>query len=432
MVMENWVVHINEQLVHMADTSEEVEQWRKRSIYMLPARVTDLDNKAYKPQAVSLGPYHHDEHHLKPMEEHKHRALLHFIKRSATPLQAYLLALEEVVQELKDAYDQLDLKWLHDTGAFLKLMILDGCFILEIIRMARFDDYAPNDPIFSHHGLLYVLPFLKRDMLLLENQVPLLVLIKLLEVENKKSQPDENVNKLVLKFFNPGHYGGHTGKCLHLLDVYRKSLLYEPHRSRVRLRSRHRYHAVDGDIIPSATELGEAGIRFKRSRTRSLKDISFKGNTLSLPVIVVDEETKSTLLNLIAFERFHVGAGSEVTSYIFFLDSLVKGSKDVSLLRSRGIICNALGTDEDVAKLFNLLRTEVVVDPESSLDRVYRMVSKKLRNRFKKRLHEWQADLVQTYFRSPWAVVSVIAAILLFTLTIIQTVYSVLSYNRQN
>ncbi|KAK4429715.1 hypothetical protein Salat_1272100 [Sesamum alatum] len=312
------------------------------------------------------------------------------------------MLLEDVVQTLKDAYDKLDPVWLEDTSSFLALMIVDGCFILEILRMNHhiFDDYAPNDPIFSNDGMLYILPFLRRDMLLLENQVPLLVLFRLIEVEKRTpDQPDEYLNKLVLGFFHSGPYPRNVGRCLHLLDIYRKSLLQEsPMRNTARFLRRRRRHPFN-PIEASGDYCGN--------------------------------ETKSRLLNLIAFERFDIGDGNEVTSYVFFLTSLIKGSQDVSLLRSCGIISNALGTDEDVAEIFNLLRRDVVVDPESRLDMVYRVVSRKLRNRFRKRLYEWRADLVRTYFRSPWAAISVFAAILLFTLTIIQTVYSVLSYNYQ-
>lgn len=42
------------------------------------------------------------------MDEHKHRALLHFLKRSEKPLQLYVEALAQLVQELEDAYDQLE------------------------------------------------------------------------------------------------------------------------------------------------------------------------------------------------------------------------------------------------------------------------------------------------------------------------------------
>jgi Plant protein of unknown function len=84
-------------------------------------------------------------------------------------------------------------------------------------------------------------------------------------------------------------------------------------------------------------ELYEAGIRFKQSRTTSLHDIHFKGGALSLPVIVVDDATEYVFLNLMAFERLHVGAGNEVTSYVFFMDNIIDSAKDVSLLTSKGM-----------------------------------------------------------------------------------------------
>lgn len=171
-------------------------------------------------------------------------------------------------------------------------------------------------------------------------------------------------------------------------------------------------------------ELHEAGIVFRMSKTRSLKDISFHGGILKLPLIVVDDATESMFLNLIAFERLHVGAGNEVTSYIFFMDNIIDNAKDVSLLHSNGIIQNAIGSDQAVAKLFNSLSKDITLDPDSSLDLVHKLVS----DYCKLRWNEWRANLIHTYFRSPWAILSVIAAIFLFALTIVQTIYSIYPY----
>ncbi|KAF2311893.1 hypothetical protein GH714_027193 [Hevea brasiliensis] len=353
----NWVIEVNKKVESMMDTdnSTEEERWKKSAIYKIPAFVTDLNKKAYRPQAVSFGPYHHGEDHLKPMEEHKQRALLHFLKRANKPLQVFVDSLTEVVQVLKDYYDPLDIFWQEDTR-FLQLMILDGCFMLEILRIATYtlDDYAPNDPIFSNHGKLYIMPYIMRDMLMLENQLPLLVLDKLVAVESGKEMDEEFVSKLILMFCFPDAPVSSLGKCLHSLDVYRKSLLQKHGGGKRRSRLRSRRHKSGDNIIRSAAELNEAGIRFKKSKTRSLKDISFRGGVLRLPVIVVDDATESIFLNLIAFERFHVGAGNEVTSYVFFMDNIIDSERDVALLHSRGIIQNAIGSDKAVAKLFSL------------------------------------------------------------------------------
>lgn len=239
-------------------------------------------------------------------------------------------------------------------------------------------------------------------------------------------QDEEFVNKLILKFCSPSTPISPMGKCLHVLDVYRKSLILEkPHRrSRRGRRSPSVPHESEDDIIPSATELNEAGIRFKKSTTASLRDITFRGGVLRLPLLIVDDATESMFLNLIAFENFHVGAGHEVTSYIFFMDNIIDNERDVALLYSRGIIQNALGSDKEVANLFNSLSKDITLDPESSLD----IVQKRVNTYCKKPCNQWRANLIHTYFRNPWAILSLIAAIFLFALTIAQTIYTIYPY----
>ncbi|KAI3943623.1 hypothetical protein MKX01_039251 [Papaver californicum] len=358
-----WVIDVKEK-IDKIDKSKEVDHWKKIYIYQIPACVKDLNKKAYMPQAVSFGPYHHGDNQLKQMEEHKHRALLHFLKRSKNPIESYMDALHRV-----DQYGNY-------TDQFLQLMMLDGCFMLEILRTATqtTDDYASNDPIFSSHGKLNIMPYIRRDMLMLQNQLPMLLLETLLGVESG-GKPKTFTGRT---FFN-SHDTNQTH--LHGTDDYSES---------------------SGDIIRSARELYEAGIRFKTSKTVSLKDISFGCGVLRLPEILVDDTTESTFLNLMAYERFHVGEGSE----------------DVSLLHSKGTIKNALGSDKAVAKLFNELSKDVA--PDNSLDEVH----KKVNDYCKKKWNEWRANLIHTYFRSPWAVLSVLAAIFLMALTIVQTIYT--------
>lgn len=240
-------------------------------------------------------------------------------------------------------------------------------------------------------------------------------------------QDEEFVNKIILKFCSPNTPVSCIGSGLHVLDVYRKSLLLEipGRRQRKRhLKPRSSRHEDGDDIIRSAMELNEAGIRFKKSKTVSLKDISFRGGVLKLPAVIVDDATESMFLNLIAFERFHVGAGNEVTSYIFFMDNIIDNEKDVALLHSRGIIQNALGSDKAVAKLFNSLSKDITLDPDSSLDELQKRVSRYC----KKAWNEWRANLIHTYFRNPWAILSLISVIFLFALTIVQTIYTVYPY----
>ena len=56
MAEKDCVIKINDKLKKMAATStEEMEIWKKRSIYKVAPSVTELNKKAYKPQAAPLG-----------------------------------------------------------------------------------------------------------------------------------------------------------------------------------------------------------------------------------------------------------------------------------------------------------------------------------------------------------------------------------------
>ncbi|KAL6842929.1 hypothetical protein ACP4OV_027242 [Aristida adscensionis] len=428
-----WVVDV-EKTLKDADASVEVSLWQRHCIYRVPACIKDLNPKAYRPQVVSLGPFHHGDAVLLPMEEHKRRALRHLLRRAGRPLEEFAAAVEDAADQLESAYMDLGAEWRGAAAGrerFVEMMIVDGCFLLEVMRVAggatakhAGDDYAPNDPIFSRHGVLYMVPYIRRDMLMLENQLPLLLLEKLVAVESGKPPVADAINRMVLKFLSPSArlLAHGVGLGLHPLDVYRRSMLhgdYQRHRST-------QYAAESTDIIRSSVELYEAGIQFKASKSDSLHDIRFRRGVLSMPPVSVDDSTEYMFLNMMAFERLHVGAGNDVTAYVFFMDNIIDSAKDVALLSSKGIIQNAIGSDKAVAKLFNSISKDVVIEPDSALDAVQRQVNAYFRQPW----NMWRANLIHTYFRSPWAFLSLAAAIFLLVMTIMQTVYTVLPFYR--
>ncbi|XAR60992.1 hypothetical protein NMG60_11034559 [Bertholletia excelsa] len=444
-----WAIEIDKKVQALGP---DPAQWRNWSIYKIPSASLNSKKKAYTPQMVSFGPYHHGKKRLSAMEEHKQRALLRFLKRTRTSLQSICHSLVDEVQKLKDSYDSLDDSWCKDTESFLQLMVVDGCFMLEILRVAcaneQVYDYLSDDPVFSNHGKLYVLPFIRPDMLLLENQLPMLVLIKLFGTTDKFDSEEKlvtSLNELILKFcnqnFDPTTHRN-FGKCLHVLDLHRKSLLGKTHsnnaaqprsnRSCFKHVRRCSWNLIScllrccrpykDMVLRSATELHEAGIRFKKSESLFLDDISFKGGILKLPIFVVDDMTESTFLNLVAFERCHVGAGHEVTSFICFMDNIVEGGRDISHLCSVGVLQNVTGSDKTAATLFNTMTKDLTMQAQGQLCAVEAKVARYC----KKPWNKWRANFVHTYLRSPWAIISVVAGILLFGLTIVQTVYTIM------
>ncbi|KAK3409570.1 hypothetical protein EUGRSUZ_J01678 [Eucalyptus grandis] len=343
-----WIVHVDKSL--KCRPADGQQYWKNPSIYKFPAFITNLNYKAYQLQVVSFSPYHCGKVHLRQMEEHKHRVLVHFLGRSGKSLKCFLCSLIKVAHNLEERYDTLDLKWKEGGGGrFLELMIMDGCFMLKIMRttIEEKHGYAPNDPTFSTSRLAY----------LKANQLPMLVLYEMVAIESDYTMTEQ--------------------------------------------------------IILSATELNETGIQFQKTPTSSLKNISF-ARGLTLPVIKVDGTTESAFLNLMTFERLHIEAGNEITAYVTFMDNIINNEQD-----------NGVGSDKAVAKLFNSLCKEVPLASNKSLDVVQKNISKYC----EKPWHMWRANLNRAYFKSPRSILSLIAAIFLFALTIVQTVYSVLSYN---
>ncbi|MED6159951.1 hypothetical protein PIB30_046982 [Stylosanthes scabra] len=334
-------------------SEEKREEWGKPSIYKISSVIKNQNKNAYEPQIVSFGPYHHHRgriNHLETMEKHKNRAVLHFLRRCGKSIIGFVCQeMGKVLQELKDSYETLD---DPDDNRFLQLMIADGCFMLEILRASEKtaydddDDYAENDPVFGNHGKISVMPYIKRDMLLLENQLPILVLQILTKLQTGKPQLDDDDNELlnnrILKFLSPpDNTEGNEeesseskrksekkavkkekrfGKCVHALDLYRKCLINTDQTKPNNSDSNHHqflqiqfYRAASR----SATELHEYGIQFCTSNNdRSLDSVSFQkhwtGAMLCLPHLVVDDTTESMFLNFIAFESLHVGADNQV------------------------------------------------------------------------------------------------------------------------
>lgn len=221
---------------------------------------------------------------------------------------------------------------------------------------------------------------------------------------------------------------------LHILEMYMDTLLLPKVVPQGRQKGRSKEAAKELDsgiqIIWPATRLHEAGIRFRRSQSKSITDVWFdeKRGVLKLPEMVVDDDTESTFLNVMAFEKLHKDAGSKVTCFILLMNNLIDVDQDVALLASNKIILNALGNDQDAAELFGRLGQGAALDlkSDSHITHVQEMVNEHC----KKRRHKWCASLKHNYFQHPWAIVSLIAAALGFVILILQAVYQICDYYR--
>ncbi|KAK3412076.1 hypothetical protein EUGRSUZ_I00854 [Eucalyptus grandis] len=422
------VVSMEKQLEqHHRDDGE--ASWAKLSIYRIPNYLKNGNKKAYVPQIVSLGPYHHGKDHLPHMDQHK----------------LYIDSVKKVEQRARSYYDG---QIFMSSCSFVEMMVLDGCFVIELLQGVTegFEKlgYPSNDPVFSKWGSMLKIQ-IQRDMILLENQIPLFILAQLLGLQPGNPDPEGRVGKLVLKFFNP--YGSEwlkfdtsRGQCgLHCLEVLWQNFLPSGLKQVGLTQARTKGWQQNRDeLIPRLTKLVEAGIKFRCGCMEILGDIQFEleYGILEIPSIEIHQGTRQIFLNLIAFEQSHFDCRDHITSYVIFMHNLINSSEDVRYLYNRGIINHCLGSDAEVADLFNLLCQEVAFDIEDSylVDVSYEVnlyckwKSTSCRASIARKWNAWRAILENKYFDNPWSIISFMAAVVLLVLTFLQALYAVYGY----
>ncbi|KAF5464931.1 hypothetical protein F2P56_014968 [Juglans regia] len=175
---------------------------------------------------------------------------------------------------------------------------------------------------------------------------------------------------------------------------------------------------------PNATELKEAGVKFKKGKKNNMFAIKFSNGVLEISPLTIEDETETFMRNLIAYEQYRPYSDSKyVSDYILMLDDLIDSPKDVELLRRKGIIENYLGNDECASNMVNKLGRHVTL---SSRNSIYDKTSIEMNKHCEFVWNEWKAKLRHDYFNSPWALLSVVAAISLLGLAITQTVFSII------
>ncbi|KAG8658474.1 UPF0481 protein At3g47200 [Manihot esculenta] len=360
-------------------------------IFKVPKQLRIVNEEAYEPQLIAIGPYHHGKDHLLAMEDHKIRYLQSFLQRSAQKdVSRYVQTIRNLEEKARKSYAE-PLSFEHDE--FIEMMLIDGCFIIEFIhKMVEFD---VQDPIMGS-GHMYVRLML--DLLLLENQLPFFILWELLRTSNVISNPEINFTRLILKAYK--HYLSGSGcdmsrayTSAEMMQI--KSILglvhdnWQPSPERIEVYKKMR-ETKKPSSTRCATELKEAGIKFKS------------------PKIEITDITECVLRNLIAYEQLTSFTSPKYfTDYMIFMDSLINSKKDVELLCRKGIIDNWKGDDETIAIIFNKLGEHVFC--ESTL---YADIVNNVNEHCKKRRNLWMAQLRHDHFQSPWSVISLLTAII--------------------
>ncbi|XVF66842.1 hypothetical protein PTKIN_Ptkin10aG0070600 [Pterospermum kingtungense] len=79
-----------------------------------------------------------------------------------------------------------------------------------------------------------------------------------------------------------------------------------------------------------------------------------------------------------------------------------------------------LGSDEDVAKLFNKMNTDLVPSPT-----IYYQVKTQIQNHCQNKWIKYAAQAYHTHFTSPWTFLAFLGAIAALVLSALQTYYTI-------
>ncbi|KAJ0967657.1 hypothetical protein J5N97_024574 [Dioscorea zingiberensis] len=242
----------------------------------VPPNIRNINRAAYDPKVLSIGPYHHGKPGLQAMEDHKKRYLREFLtcmpgeQEKLEKLDSLIYSVRTLEEELLSLYSQ-PLNFERDD--FIKMIVLDGCFILRLLIKIRVRLESEADAIFE---VRYLLPLLRRDLLLLENQLPFFILEKLYELIPKPNsiQPFPTLKEIAFAYLtmklSTDPVALNNLEAYHLLHLYDLILLPKP-RDPLILELNQNAPST----MPRASKLKEAGIKITAKKADNFLEASF-------------------------------------------------------------------------------------------------------------------------------------------------------------
>ncbi|KAJ0982414.1 hypothetical protein J5N97_010669 [Dioscorea zingiberensis] len=447
--------------------------WRC-SIFKVPEDIRQLDPKVFEPELVTIGPYHHasssKDTPMLALQDHKWHCVRRLLsrrtksRRTATDLFGKcLLAMKEIDVHVRSCYSEdLDHLSPHDLAL---IMLLDACFIIHLLLKfnedsdltqmlvldKEADDKQEEEDMAGEEdmvvldaggekqidvrlaGMLRIWMIVLYDLVKLENQIPFAIVRTLFNM--LKTPRDDRINLVeiahrLLCHTYPSKTKDFTATALpeghqvhHLLHLFHSTLIP----SDECLEANAWKAGMELEWIPGATELQLAGVKFRKKEKNltSFLDVSFINGTIEIPQVCVDDNTNTLFRNLIAFEQCYPHTQDYISTYAMFMDYIINTAKDIELLGLNGIITNQLGTDDAVADLFNRLDKRIRHDPSKFY--LWGSISH-AKNYYDSKWHQHRARLMRDYFNNPWAILSLVAAIILLILTMQQSFFSAYSY----
>ncbi|KAL3339188.1 hypothetical protein AABB24_028029 [Solanum stoloniferum] len=400
--------------------------------------------KYYEPRVVSIGPFHNGKPHVAPMENFKRKAVRELeerVKYDVSIEQVYASVEQDLLRITKECYNVSRWHGISDRGWCL-MMFLDGCFVIEFITNNNITTSGRRNSLNTmkkHESDL-----VRRDLLLLENQLPFQILdtlalafrcewftlhfltlrflqMPLLMISSAPSTStltdyiEEASCRCPLQ-------QGDAPDPVHLLQYYRDLWINVLFKDDV---EKEEEEEEDHQLF-SVTDLKKVGIRCSCAIR---KDIHLKSSILSgrlfLPQLIIDEWTLPLFYNLVTYENLSLEYTSfGISSYLCFMSMLINGEEDVKELRARGVIhINIKFSDDQVVNFLRDITAHHEPNPQ-----VFKPVKRQISTYFKSKnllpLRVGYAEFKQRYFSGPWSFLVFLAVIFTVSMTVIQTVFT--------
>ncbi|KAL2346746.1 hypothetical protein Fmac_000746 [Flemingia macrophylla] len=326
-------------------------------IYRVPFGIRRCNEDAYTPKVVSIGPFHHNSHPpLLNMQRHKLSYCRAFLQRTQTTSDTWIRYIQSVEPNIRRCYS-VTLPFTKEE--LVKIIFVDSGFILELFRR-YYDQIVLSDDVCLETPWLD--SSIRRDMLLLENQLPFFVLDHLFNISTSAHAHNLDIPFSQLTFYYFDYYNicklrfDHHISIRHFTDLLRTFHLQDPKPPRI-----PRYNKIES-CLPSVTDLSEAqAARIEvNNESKCLLDLTFSERVLRIPKLEVNNESAMLFYNMVALEQCHYPLDCYITDYVQIMYFLINTTTDVDILIEKGVLINWLGDNKSVANLFNGLCLEIV------------------------------------------------------------------------
>ncbi|KAM5552867.1 UPF0481 protein [Rosa sericea] len=433
-----------------------LQEW---CIYRVPSQLRNVDEAAYTPQTLSIGPFHHGNPKLRDMEAHKNKYYELFCRRSSKSedeLGSFMTDHRETILNCYAGTFKCEID-------FLNLILVDACFIIEL--------FLSNSEQEQHNANYYILrsPWLRktveRDLILLENQLPYFLLQKLYDFaiptfsnghlgngdqtqghahkdstnsqqccfpcfrpgdfqENSiRSEPNQHgFLELTCKFFKaytkgksvrngfePKHF---TDLVRHFLCPYKELLWVKNYDQPVKIK----YHAK---------KLKVAGVKFmplrepfviKEDPVLTFNSACLAHKELKLTRLWAEYEAECIFRNTMALEQLMYSEKPYICCYFSLMNQLINTEEDVDVLIEDGVIFNLLGSNKAVVNMISSLCEQIKEDHSC-----YSEICQDINSHYKTVLYHPLVIIRQVYFKDLWRGSTAILGFVVLVFTILQS-----------